>query len=79
MKDFKPSILILIFPVRLSPERTCRVIMAYAVLHNIGIIMREPEPDDVVYDGNDAAEDPYHGPQQGRLVRDHYVNRFFTY
>ncbi|XP_038050874.1 putative nuclease HARBI1 [Patiria miniata] len=66
--------------IRLSPERTCRVIAACAVLHNIAKQQGFPDIDE-----DDPMDDPPHPqPDQpaqlhdnGDLVRNHVVHTYF--
>ena len=45
------------------------IVGACAVLHNIAVQLHEPMEDEEVDLLADV--DPYHGPQQGLLIRDH--------
>ena len=62
--------------IRMKPEKVCMVIGAYAVLHNIAILRKEP------LDGHAEADDQpdlicYRGPEDGKVTRDHICNNFF--
>ena len=62
----------------MKPEKVCVLVGACAVLHNIAVIRNEPMDDE-----NGVAEfqqpeiEPYHGPETGRVVREHICNSFF--
>ena len=61
---------------RMNPEKVCMMIGACAVLHNIAILRKEP------LDGRaevDDQPDPiyYHGPEDGKVIRDLVCNTFF--
>ena len=61
--------------IRMALRKVCLIVGACAVLHNIAIQLHEPVEDeelDLVAD-----VDPYHGPQQGLLIRDHICETFF--
>lgn len=50
----------------------CRTLIgACAVLHNISIKLNDP------FDDDQPELVPYHGPDQGRLLRDHICDTFF--
>ena len=60
----------------MKPEKVCMMIGACAVLHNVAIFRKEP------LDGHaevDDQPDPiyYHGPEDGKSIRDHISNTFF--
>ncbi|CAC5406379.1 HARBI1 [Mytilus coruscus] len=51
--------------VRVNPEKTCTMIMACAVLHNIAIDLREPMDDADEVDDS-CIDIPFRGPEKGR-------------
>ena len=63
--------------VRMKPEKTCIVIGACAVLHNIAIQRNEP----IDCDARDVDDQPvvaaYCGPENGKAIRDHICNTLF--
>lgn len=61
---------------RMKPEKVCTLIGACAVLHNISIRLND-DIDDDPFDDDQPELVPYHGPDQGRLLRDHICNTFF--
>ena len=61
----------------MKPEKVCTLIGACAVLHNISIILNDDIDDYTFDDGRPELNVPYHGPDQGRLLRDHICNTFF--
>lgn len=61
---------------RMKPEKVCTLIGACAVLHNISIKLND-DIDDDPFDDDQPELVPYHGPDQGRLLRDHICNTFF--
>ncbi|XP_052806599.1 putative nuclease HARBI1 [Mya arenaria] len=63
--------------LRKTPAKASEVIVACAVLHNIAIMLQEPDvPDDDNDDGADA-QIPYAGRETGFLVRDHLAQVYF--
>ena len=52
------------------------IVGACAVLHNIAVQLHEPMEDEEVDLLADV--DPYHGLQQGLLIRDHICETFFA-
>ena len=62
--------------VRMSPEKTCQLIGACAVLHNIAVLRNEPI-DGLLPDEDQPDIAPYHGPENGKAVRDYICNTFF--
>ncbi|XP_063404450.1 uncharacterized protein LOC134687921 [Mytilus trossulus] len=68
------------FPkMRMKPGKACKIIIACAILHNICILLNEPDiEDDGVIVGNDGdLEEHFNGHQDGRAVRDHiYITVF---
>lgn len=64
--------------IRMSPERVCTIIIACCVLHNLAIMFREPELDDIEVDENNfEIHERYYGPENGQAVRQHITNTFF--
>ncbi|WAR23927.1 hypothetical protein MAR_037596, partial [Mya arenaria] len=63
--------------VRLVPEKESKIIMACAVLHNIAIILGEPEVegDGVGLDGNVGQQ--FIGRETGFHTREYIVNQYF--
>ncbi len=62
--------------VQMNPEKTCQSIGACAVLHNIRSLRNEPI--DEVYYGNDQPDIvPFHGPENGKVVREYICNTYF--
>ena len=62
--------------IRMAPRKVCLIVGACAVLHNIAVQLHEPMEDGEVDLLADV--DPYHGPQQGLLIRDHICETFFV-
>ena len=62
--------------IRMAPKKVCLIVGACAVLHNIAVQLHEPMEDEEVDLLADV--DPYHGPQQGLLNRDHICQTFFA-
>lgn len=60
----------------MSPERVCAIIMACAVLHNIAIERREPEPPPVLEEEQEEERDEVEG--DGGAVRDYMAQTFFA-
>ena len=61
--------------VRVKPEKTYLVIGACGVLQNIAI--KRNEPIDGILPNEDQPDiTPYHGPENGKVVRDHVCNTF---
>ena len=63
--------------IRMAPEKVCLIIGACAILHNIAILLKEPMEDGEVEDEMNVNDD-YHGPDQGRAVRDHICRTYFS-
>ena len=62
----------------MSPDRVCTIIAACAVLHNIALLLREPElADDPIDHQPHDMHELYHGPENGHAVRNHISNTFF--
>ena len=62
--------------IRVKPEKVSIIIGACAVLHNIAILRKEP------LDGHAEADNQpnlicFHGPEDGKVIRDHICNTFF--
>ena len=64
------------FQIRQSPQAASKVILACTVLHNIAIMMREPEVDDQYIDQPQPAEQ-YSGPEEGASVREYITRHYF--
>lgn len=59
----------------LKPQRTCKIVIACTVLHNIVIILGEPEDeDDLIEDNIQPLIQAYQGPQDGRRFRDYVTD-----
>ncbi|XP_052799504.1 putative nuclease HARBI1 [Mya arenaria] len=66
-----------VMALRKTPAKASEVIVACAVLHNIAIMVQEPDvPDDENDDGADA-QIPYTGRETGFLIRDHLAQVYF--
>ena len=65
--------------MKMTPRKACRISVACAVLHNIAIILNEPEPEDGEMDQNEELPEtpPYAGRETGQGIRDHITNEFF--
>ena len=59
----------------MSSEKTCQVIGACAV-HNVAALRNEPT-DGILCDEDQPVIAPYHGPENGKAVRDYICNIFF--
>ncbi|XP_053400704.1 putative nuclease HARBI1 [Mercenaria mercenaria] len=65
-------------PVRPTPEKASRVVIACAVLHNIAILLGEPDfPDDGQQIDPPQPAAQYTGPDDGRLIRDYITRHYF--
>ncbi|VDI83653.1 Hypothetical predicted protein [Mytilus galloprovincialis] len=66
--------------IRMIPSKACKIIMACAILHNICILLNEPdiEDDGLVIDNDGDLGDRFFGNQDGRGVRDHISSTFFN-
>ena len=62
--------------VRMNPEKTCQLIGACAVLHNIALLQNEPIGG-LLQNEDQPDIAPYHGPENGKAVRDYICNIFF--
>ena len=62
--------------VRMNPEKTCQLIGACAVLHNIALLQNEPIHG-LLQNEDQPDIAPYHGPENGKAVRDYICNTFF--
>ena len=60
----------------MKPEKTCVVVGACAVLHNIAIQRHEPI-DYPVIDCEQPDMAAYHGPENGKAIRDYICNTCF--
>ena len=61
----------------MKPEKVSIIMEACAVLHNIKTLRKEP------LDGHAEADDQpnlfcFHGPEDGKVIRDHICNIFFS-
>ncbi|XP_071179625.1 putative nuclease HARBI1 [Mytilus edulis] len=67
--------------IRMKPGKACKIIIACAILHNICILLNEPDiEDDGVIVGNDGdLGEHFNGHQDGRAVRDHISTTFFNH
>ena len=48
----------------MAPDKVCSTIVAYCILHNLAVNLREPESEDFDMDGEECAADlhtQYHG------------------
>ena len=59
----------------MKPEKVCLLIGACAILHNIAILLRENVDDSDLEDEQPELVE-YHGPEEGRMLRDHICNSF---
>ncbi|CAC5385229.1 HARBI1 [Mytilus coruscus] len=66
--------------IRMTPSKACKIIIACAILHNICILLNEPdiEDDRLVIDNDGDLGDRFFGDQDGRGVRDHISSTFFN-
>lgn len=65
----------------MKPERVCTIVMACAVLHNIAIERREPEPeveDDDLVELQDGEEYFEREERDGVTARDHMAQTYFA-
>ena len=60
---------------RMKHEKTCQIISACAVLHNIAILLKEPQVDYQLDEDNQPDMVAYCGPETGKLIRDHICER----
>ncbi|XP_063425421.1 putative nuclease HARBI1 [Mytilus trossulus] len=67
--------------IRMKPGKACKIIIACAILHNICILLNEPDiEDDGVIVGNDGdLGEHFNVHQDGRAVRDHISTTFFNH
>lgn len=65
--------------VRLAPAKCCKIIVACAVLQNLAIAFKEPEPEfaDIPVIEEEEGRDLGRENLAGRVVRDSYVEQFF--
>ena len=66
--------------VRMAPDRVCTIVVACCILHNIAVILGEPDPEDCDMEDEGCAADlhsQYHGHETGNAVRQHITNTFF--
>ncbi|XP_071118585.1 putative nuclease HARBI1 [Haliotis cracherodii] len=64
--------------IRMSPRREYQIVLACAVLHNISILLNEPLQDDNDNPDEQPTVDTYGGRHDGRGIRDHIANTFFS-
>ena len=60
--------------VRMAPDRVCTIVVACCILHNIAVILGEPDPEDCDMEDEGCAADlhsQYHGHETGNGVRQH--------
>ena len=62
----------------MNPEKTCQLIGACAVLNNIALLQNEPI-DGLLHNEDQPDIGPYHGPENGKAVRDYICNTFFFF
>lgn len=58
----------------MAPDRVCSTIVAFCILHNLAVNLREPESEDFDMDGEECAADlhtQYHGWETGNVVTEH--------
>ena len=68
--------------VRMAPDRVCTIVVACCILHNIAVILGEPDPEDCDTEDEGCAADlhsQYHGHGTGNAVRQHITNTFFKF
>ena len=66
--------------VRMAPDRVCTIVVACCILHNIAVILGEPDPEDCDMEDEGCAADlhsQYHGHETGNAVRQHITITFF--
>ncbi|CAC5387967.1 HARBI1 [Mytilus coruscus] len=63
--------------IRMKPEKVCRIIGAYAVLHNIAVLRKEPLDETPCINPPPVPANAYNGPQGGNTVRDYIARSFF--
>jgi hypothetical protein len=61
----------------MKPVKVSKVILACAVLHNIAILLNEPDIDGQMLNPPQPAN-VYNGPDEGRFIRDHITRTFFS-
>ncbi|CAC5421336.1 HARBI1 [Mytilus coruscus] len=66
--------------IRMTPSKACKIIIACAILHNICILLNEPdiEDDGLAIENDGDLGDRFFGDQDGRGVRDHISSTFFN-
>ncbi|XP_071118415.1 putative nuclease HARBI1 [Haliotis cracherodii] len=64
--------------IRMSPRSGCQIVLACAVLHNISILLNEPLQDDNDNPDEQPTVDTYGRRHDGRGIRDHIANTFFS-
>ena len=65
------------FQLRKTPAKASEVIVACAVLHNIAIMLQEPDVPDDDNDDRADAQMPYVGRETGFWIRDHIAQVYF--
>ena len=64
----------------MTPDRVSTLIVACCILLNLGVNLREPEPENCDMDGEGCAADlhaRYHGLETGNAVKEHAVYNLF--
>ncbi|CAG2185824.1 HARBI1 [Mytilus edulis] len=64
--------------IRMKPEKACIIIMACAILHNIALWMNEPELPEDQEEEMPNVDAVYNGANDGRRIRDHITQMYFT-
>lgn len=66
------------FKVRLIPEKSSKLIIACAVLHNIAILLGEPDITDEHFIEPRQPPTQYAGPEEGGRIRDYLTTNYFA-
>ena len=64
----------------MAPDRVSTLIVACCILLNLGVNLREPEPENCDMDGEGCAADlhiRYHGRETGNAVKEHAAHNLF--
>ena len=64
----------------MTPDRVSILIVACCILLNLGVNLREPEPENCDMDGEGCAADlhtRYHGLETGNAVKEHAAYNLF--